>query len=83
MNGVTIDWQYSGLSIYVYDGKLRRMEMVPPHEFGLEQPDINSMLTYTLPVEGKDIIATANAEEKGECKFVYEWNGNGFSLANE
>ena len=83
VNGVPFDGQYSGLSIYVYDGKLRRMEMVPLHEFGLEQPDINSMLTYTLPVEGKDIIATANDEEKGECRFVYEWNGNGFTLQDQ
>ncbi len=78
-----LDGQYSGLYLYLYDGKTRRMEWVPDTKLGIEHPDINGMLTYTLPVDGKDIIATGSDPKKGFCRFVYEWNGNGFNLLNK
>jgi hypothetical protein len=49
----------------------------------VREPAINSLVSYTLPVTGKDIIATANDPEKGECKFVYVWNGQRFNLGEE
>lgn len=81
--GVAIDNQFSGISFFLYNKETRRMMMLPSHYFFVREPAINSLLTYTLPVTGKDIIATANDPEKGECKFVYVWNGQRFNLGEE
>lgn len=77
-NGVAFDGQYGGLALYVYNGQTHRMDMLSIGE--VEHPDVNTFLDYMLPVEGDDITATANDPEKGECRFVYKWNGNGFTL---
>ena len=82
-DGVAFAGQFAGVSFYLYDTKTRRMAWVSSSGLGVEHPDINTFLVYTLPVRGKDIHATANDPEKGECKFVYVWNGKGFNLQTE
>lgn len=80
-NGVVIDSQYSGISLYVYDAQTCRIELVPIRLFGLEPPDdISNFLSYRLPIEGNDIIATTDDPSKGKQKLVYKWNGNTFNL---
>jgi hypothetical protein len=81
-NGVAIDGQYGGITMFLFDTRTRRMMMVPDHHFGLERPEINGIICYSLPSEGKDITATVYDTEKGEYKIVYVWNGNGFDLEN-
>jgi hypothetical protein len=81
-NGVAIDGQYGGITMFLFDSKTRRMLMVPDWHFGLERPDVNAIIGYSLPSEGKDITATVYDTEKGEYPLVYVWNGNGFDLEN-
>jgi hypothetical protein len=81
-NGVAIDGQYGGITMYLFDTRTRRMMMVPDWHFGLERPETNAVIAYSLPSEGKDITATVYDTEKGEYQIEYEWNGNGFDLEN-
>ena len=79
-NGVAIDGQFGGITMFLFDTRTRRMMMVPNWHFGLERPDVNGIICYSLPSEGKDITATVYDTEKGEYQIVYVWNGNGFDL---
>jgi hypothetical protein len=79
-NGVAIDGQYGGITMFLFDTRTRKMLMVPDWHFGLERPDVNGIIDYSLPSEGKDITATVYDTEKGEYKIMYVWNGNGFDL---
>ncbi len=79
-DGVPAAWQFSGLTLYMYDRKTQRMEAVYNNDLGIEDLGVNSIIIYSLPDIGKNIIATANDPEKGECKFVYVWNGRRFNL---
>jgi hypothetical protein len=79
-DGVAIDGQYGGITMFLFDTRTRRMLMVPDWHFGLERPDVNGIIGYSLPSEGKNITATVYDTEKGEYPLVYVWNGNGFDL---
>ena len=79
-NGVAIDGQYSGITMYLFDTRTRRMMMMPNRHFGLERPETNAIIGYSLPSIGKNITATVYDTEKGEYKIVYVWNGNGFKV---
>ena len=81
-NGVAIDGQYGGITLFLYNAITHRMVMVPDWHFGLERPETNGVIGYSLPAEGKDITATVYDTEKGEYQLVYVWNGNGFDLEN-
>ena len=77
-NGVAIDCQSSGITMYLYDSTTRRMAMVKGENLGVGRPDINGLVAFSLPSTGKDITATVYDTEEGEQKIMYVWNGQGF-----
>lgn len=81
-DGVAIDGQSSGITMYLYDSRTRWMEMVTDERLGVRRPDVQAIVVYSLPSTGKDITATVYDAEKGEYKIVYVWNGHGFDLEN-
>ena len=82
-NGVAIDCQSSGITMYLYDSTTRRMAMVKGENLGVGRPDINGLVAFSLPSTGKDITATVYDTEEGEQKIVYVWNGQGFDLEGD
>ncbi|MCR4920821.1 MAG: RsiV family protein [Bacteroidaceae bacterium] len=83
VDGVVVDNQFTGITFYLYDTKTSHMVIVSAESLGVGWPDVNAIISYSLPVEGKDIKAVANDPEKGECHFMYEWNGEGFEEVKE
>lgn len=82
-DGVLIDNQFSGITFFLYNMKTHRMVIVNDERLGVVRPDVNAVMTYALPVNGKDIKAAADDPEQGKCHFVYEWNGEDFDLKTE
>ena len=82
-NGVAVDSQPSGITMYLYDSTTRRMAMVKGENLGVGRPDINGLVAFSLPSTGKDITATVYDTEEGEQKIVYVWNGKGFDLKGD
>ena len=79
-DGVAVDGQFSGITMYLYDSRTRRMLMVTEEYLGMGRPETNAIIAYSLPSTGKDIKATVYDTEDGAYDILYEWNGNGFDL---
>lgn len=75
-NGKLICGQYSGLSLYIYDGDT--IEWITIDTLGLEYPEIDGLITYTLSGNDADLTMTVNNPEEGSCTKSFEWDGNKF-----
>ncbi len=75
-DGVACCGQYTGVSLYLYDGDSRRMEMVYGSDYGFEGPETNALFVYSLTSCG--IAGIADRPEGGKCRVRYDWNGKKF-----
>jgi hypothetical protein len=79
-NGVPYDGQFGGISFYLYDLQTHRMDMAYNSDLGVERPDIEGVMTYSLPTDGTNIVATVNCPERDNVTITFVWNGQGFLM---
>jgi hypothetical protein len=75
-DGKPVTAQFSGLKFYTYDNATKRMVQTLNTDLGAGI-HTRSEVTYALPQNGKNIMATIHAPQ-GEVQILMKWNGSKF-----